>query len=150
LGYSLERKSAVLKRMLPPNNMAIRQLSQEEGISEAVLAPWQDMDREPTDELCGVQRHGRVSARAFAAVILDLEGDAVRIKTDQAAVRDSDPVRVARQVGQHRPRPGERLLGVDNPVDFAQRFQESVEGIPVDEVCVIALELQLPGFVRPG
>jgi len=30
VGYSPERKAAVLKRMLPPNTMAIRQLSQEE------------------------------------------------------------------------------------------------------------------------
>ena len=37
MGYSLERKAAVLKRMLPPNNMAIRHLSQEEGISETTL-----------------------------------------------------------------------------------------------------------------
>jgi len=37
VGYSPERKAAVLKRMLPPNNMSIRQLSQEEGISEATL-----------------------------------------------------------------------------------------------------------------
>ena len=29
MGYSPERKSTVLKRMLPPNNLAIRQLSQE-------------------------------------------------------------------------------------------------------------------------
>ena len=40
MGYSPERKAAVLKRMLPPNNMAIRQLSQEEGISEATLHKW--------------------------------------------------------------------------------------------------------------
>ena len=40
MGYSPERKAAVLKRMLPPNNMAIRQLSQEEGISEATLHNW--------------------------------------------------------------------------------------------------------------
>jgi transposase-like protein len=40
LGYSPERKAAVLKRMLPPNNMSIRQLSQEEGISEATLHNW--------------------------------------------------------------------------------------------------------------
>ena len=33
MGYSLERKTAVLKQMLPPSNMAIRQLSREEGIS---------------------------------------------------------------------------------------------------------------------
>ena len=40
MGYSPERKAAVLKRMLPPSNMAIRQLSQEEGISEATLHKW--------------------------------------------------------------------------------------------------------------
>jgi transposase-like protein len=40
VGYSPERKSAVLKRMLPPNNVAIRQLAQEEGISEATLHKW--------------------------------------------------------------------------------------------------------------
>ena len=36
MGYSPERKAAVLKRMLPPNSMAMRQLSQAEGISEAL------------------------------------------------------------------------------------------------------------------
>jgi len=40
VGYSPERKAALLKRMLPPNNLAIRQLSQEEGISEATLHKW--------------------------------------------------------------------------------------------------------------
>ncbi len=40
MGYSPERKAAVLKRMQPPNTMAIRQLSQEEGISEATLHKW--------------------------------------------------------------------------------------------------------------
>ena len=40
MGYSLERKAVVLKRMLPPNNMAIRRLSQAEGISEATLHKW--------------------------------------------------------------------------------------------------------------
>ncbi|EIE52821.1 helix-turn-helix domain-containing protein [Salipiger aestuarii] len=38
--YSPERKSAMLKRTLPPNSMAIRQLSQEEGISEAARHQW--------------------------------------------------------------------------------------------------------------
>ena len=37
MGYSPERKAAVLKRMLAPHNMGIRQLSQEEGISEGTL-----------------------------------------------------------------------------------------------------------------
>ena len=45
MGYSPERKAAVLKRMLPPGNMAIRQLSQEEGISEATLHKWRSEAR---------------------------------------------------------------------------------------------------------
>ncbi len=40
MGYSPERKAALLKRMLPPNNMAIGHLSQEEGISAATLHKW--------------------------------------------------------------------------------------------------------------
>ena len=40
MGYSPERKAAVLKRMRPPPSMAIRQLSQDEGISEATLHKW--------------------------------------------------------------------------------------------------------------
>ena len=40
MGYSPERKTAALKRMLAPDNMAIRRLSQEEGISEATLHKW--------------------------------------------------------------------------------------------------------------
>ena len=40
MGYSPERKTAVLKRMLAPNNLALRRLSQEEGISEATRHKW--------------------------------------------------------------------------------------------------------------
>ena len=40
MAYSPERKAAVLERMLPPNNAPLRQLSQEEGISEGTLHKW--------------------------------------------------------------------------------------------------------------
>jgi len=45
LAYSMERKQAVLKKMLPPNNMALRQLSRKEGISEATLHKWRTAAR---------------------------------------------------------------------------------------------------------
>ena len=45
MGYSPGRKAAVLKRMLPPNNMAIRQLSKEDGISEGTLHAWRSHAR---------------------------------------------------------------------------------------------------------
>jgi len=38
--YSPRRKEAVLSKMMPPHNRTIRQLAQEEGISEATLYNW--------------------------------------------------------------------------------------------------------------
>ena len=38
--YSSERKEAVLKKMLPPLNMSISQVSEQEGISAQTLYNW--------------------------------------------------------------------------------------------------------------
>ena len=43
--YPKERKEAVLKKMLPPNNKTIKELSVEEGISEATLYNWRNAAR---------------------------------------------------------------------------------------------------------
>lgn len=44
--YSPERKEAVLRKMMPPHNRSIRELAQEEGISEATLYNWRQQARE--------------------------------------------------------------------------------------------------------
>jgi transposase-like protein len=38
--YSPERKAAVLKKMLPPHNMSVAELSRQEGISDVTLYAW--------------------------------------------------------------------------------------------------------------
>ncbi len=43
--YSAERKEAVLKKMLLPHNRSIREISREEGISEATLYNWRKAAR---------------------------------------------------------------------------------------------------------
>ena len=45
MGYSLERREAVLKKMLPPNNRSIAALAKEEGISDATLYNWRQQAR---------------------------------------------------------------------------------------------------------
>lgn len=71
MGYSPERKSAVLKRMLPPNNLAIRQLSQDEGISEATLHKWRAQARSKGQLLPDADAgpEGWSSRDKFAAVL---------------------------------------------------------------------------------
>ena len=46
MGYSLERKEAVLRKMMPPNNQSIASLAKEEGISDATLHNWRAQARE--------------------------------------------------------------------------------------------------------
>ncbi len=46
MGYSIERKEAVLKKMLPPNNCSIAELAQQEGISDATLYNWRQQARD--------------------------------------------------------------------------------------------------------
>ena len=71
MGYSPERRSAVLKRMLPPNNMAIRQLAQEEGISAATLHKWRAQARGKGQLLpdADASPEGWSSRDKFAAVL---------------------------------------------------------------------------------
>ena len=45
MGYPKERKEAVLKKMLPPNNRPIPVIAREEGISEATLYNWRKAAR---------------------------------------------------------------------------------------------------------
>ena len=61
----------MLKRMLPPNNVAIRQLSKEEGISEATLHKWRSAARGKEELVpdADVSPEGWSSRDKFAAVL---------------------------------------------------------------------------------
>jgi len=45
MGYPSERREAVLRKMLPPHNKTIRELSREEGISRGTLHNWRKAAR---------------------------------------------------------------------------------------------------------
>ena len=74
---------------------------EEAVVADAVEARWQDMHQETADELACVEcHHPVVSLGAVKAIILPLEGDAVVVGRDQAAVGDGDAVGVARKIAQ--------------------------------------------------
>jgi len=89
MGYSPERKAAVLKRMLPPTNLAVRRLSQEEGISEATLHKWRAQARGKGRLLPNADAgpEGWASRDKFAAVL------------ETAAMNDADLAEYCRQRG---------------------------------------------------
>ena len=81
-------------------------------MADAMQALGQHMHEEAADELMRRERHGRISARPFDPVILDIEGDTGRVDLDQPAVGDGDAVSVAGQVSKHRFRPGKGAFSV--------------------------------------
>ena len=91
-----------------------------------------------------------MAARAFETVIFDAEGDTALVETDQTTVGYCYPVRIARQICQHGLWSGEGLLGVDDPINLVQRFEEFVEGITVNEFCMFAEEVQFPRIMQLG
>ena len=81
----------------------------------------------PTRKLARLQRHSLVAAGPLDPVVLVPERDAGRVGGDEAAVGDRDPVRVARQIGQHLLGPGERPLAIDEPLGPMQRREIGLE-----------------------
>ena len=71
MGYSLDRRSAVLKRMLPPNNMPIAQLAKQEGIATSTLFSWRAEARNTGQLLpdADASPEGWSSRDKFAAVL---------------------------------------------------------------------------------
>lgn len=70
-------------------------ISEEAVMADAVLTLWQNMDQEPTDELVCLESHGFVPAGAAYTVVLDAEGDALIVHSDQTAVGDGYAMCVA-------------------------------------------------------
>ena len=69
--YSPERKESILKKMLPPVNMTVAELSRQEGISEGTLYNWRDQLKREGHSVPGKKsKSDKWSAEAkFAAVV---------------------------------------------------------------------------------
>lgn len=71
MGYSAERKEAVIRKMLPPHNRSVPEIANEEGISEATLYNWRKEARSKGRLLPDSDRtpEGWSSRDKFAAVL---------------------------------------------------------------------------------
>ena len=88
------------------NSLAAMAVGEEAIVPDAVEALRKHVDQEPPDELVRVQRHRLPAAGVVGTIILPAKGDAAVVGGDEAAVRDGDPVRVAREIAQHLLRSG--------------------------------------------
>ena len=90
----------------------------------------------------GGERHHLIAFAPFEPVVLPLEGDALVIEREQAAVGDGDPVGVAREISQDFLRSPEGALAVDHPLCVPHRCQIGGECSRIDQSGMLAEELQ--------
>src|SRR5262249_31985249 len=83
---------------------------QQAVVADAMEALGQDVDEESADELVCGECHALVPISALDTVVLPLEGDAVLVECDQAAIGDGNAVGIAGEIGQHRLGAAERAL----------------------------------------
>jgi transposase-like protein len=70
--YSPERKAAILKKLLPPLNMSVAELSRQENISNVTLYTWRKQLRERGHVVPGSQSSPEQwSAEAKVAVVVE-------------------------------------------------------------------------------
>lgn len=70
--YPPERKSAILKKLLPPHNRKVSDVAQEEGISEVTLYNWRKQTREEGKPVPGPNRTSdKWTPEAKLAVIIE-------------------------------------------------------------------------------
>ena len=70
--YSPERKAAILKKLLPPLNMSVAELSRQENISDVTLYAWRKQMRERGQVVPGSQSSPEQwSAEAKVAVVAE-------------------------------------------------------------------------------
>ena len=121
-------------------------VGEEAEVADAMEAGRQDVQQEPPDELGGLERHDL--AAAFLAIVLPEEADGVVGHGDEPTVRDGDAVGVAPEIGQHLLGAAEGGLGIDHPVDPAQRCAMRSKGGRLGERGKLAEEAQ--GAVGEG
>lgn len=73
--YSEERKAAVMRKLLPPENRTVREVAKEEGICEVTLYNWRKKAREQGLPVPGSGKQSeRWSADAKFAVVVETAG----------------------------------------------------------------------------
>src|SRR5262244_2809192 len=113
---------------------------QQPVVADAMKPLWQDVEQKAPDELVGSERHCTVPRLPAAAVILVAEGHAARIESKETTVRDGDAMGVAGEIGQHRVRPGEGRLAVDEPFLPLARCQMCGKDLAAMQVLDLAKE----------
>ena len=134
MGYSVERRESVLKKMLPPNNQSIASLSKEEGISDATLYIWRKQAREQGRLMPDSDKtpNGWTSRDKFAAVM------------ETAAMNETDVAAYCREKGIFVEQLAQWRVACEQANDWSQASEKELKSATkADRKKVAKLEKEL-------
>lgn len=111
---------------------------QEAEVTDAAEPFRQYVEQETTDELISVERHHL--GLVFRAIILPTKTDATVLTGEEPTVGDRDTMRIAPQIMQYLLGPTEGALGINNPIDVAQRLKMASERRRLEEARKLAAQ----------
>ena len=112
--FHAEEHTAGLETFLPVP------VAQEPEVAYLHEPVGEDVEEEPPDELGSLEGHDLLFVTV--GIILPEEGDLAILRTDDAVVRDRDPVGVPPEVAEDGLWPVEGRLGVDHPLFRVEAF----------------------------
>ena len=124
-----------------PERIGTLVIGEQAVMADPVEAAWMDMQEEASDELIDGQGHGCMPRVCGLAVILPLEGHAAVVAGDETAVGDGHAMGISREIGEHGVGAGEGTLGINDPLDVAQWFDEGEEVFVCAQYEVLAKEM---------
>jgi len=132
--YSEERKAAVLKKMLPPHNQSVAEVSREEGISDATLYNWRTQAKQQGLPVPGSGKTSdQWSAEAKLAVVIET-----------AALNESELSQYCRQKGLYPEQVKEwKAACIQGQLSEAERRQQDRAQAKKDKKRIKALEREL-------
>ena len=135
-----------------PQRPGAASVGEDAEVTDAMHPVGQDMQQETPDELVDGDGGGAVAGLSLARFpgLSVPEGDLLAVECDDPAVRDGDPVGVAREVPEHLLGPVEGPLGVDHPVPAAGGGEGGVELAGIGKMGDGAVELQPPSAMGAG
>jgi transposase-like protein len=132
--YSEERKAAVLKKMLPPHNQSVAEVSREEGISDATLYNWRTQAKQQGLPVPGSGKTSdQWSAEAKLAVVIET-----------AALNESELSQYCRQKGLYPEQVKEwKAACIQGQLSDVERRKQDREQAKKDKKRIKALEREL-------
>ena len=112
-------------------------------VPDALKARRQGMQQEAANELFGGDGHAPGFLAIGGTVILVLEGNLIAVQGENPLIGNGNAVSKAAQIFENLWRPSEGSLGVDDPFDFFERFDESAKNRGIGQCGDLAGELEL-------